>query len=44
MRALKGEVAIEEVIARRADTGEDVYFRAASAPIFKKGGLWARWR
>ena len=39
VRALKGETAIEEVIARRADTGEDVYFRAASAPIYEEGRI-----
>jgi PAS domain S-box-containing protein len=32
-RALRGEVVVEEVIARRADTGEDVFLRTSAAPI-----------
>ncbi len=32
-RALRGEAVIEEVIVRRADTGEDVFVRTSAAPI-----------
>ena len=32
-RALRGEVVVEEIIARRADTGEDVFIRTSAAPI-----------
>jgi PAS domain S-box-containing protein len=32
-RALRGEAVVEEVIARRADTGEDVVIRTSAAPI-----------
>jgi PAS domain S-box-containing protein len=32
-RALQGEVVAEEVLARRADTGADVYIRSSAAPI-----------
>ena len=35
----RGDVAIEEVRATRADTGEEVYIRAASAPIFQDGRI-----
>jgi PAS domain S-box-containing protein len=36
-RALRGEVAVEDVVARNAETGEDVHIRGASAPIFLNG-------
>jgi signal transduction histidine kinase len=32
-RALRGEAVVEEVIARRADTLEDVFIRTSAAPI-----------
>jgi len=32
-RALRGEAVVEEVIARRADTDEDVFIRTSAAPI-----------
>jgi PAS domain S-box-containing protein len=32
-RALRGEAVVEEVIARRADTHEDVFIRTSAAPI-----------
>ncbi|HSU82337.1 MAG TPA: ATP-binding protein, partial [Thermoanaerobaculia bacterium] len=36
-RALRGEVAVDDVIARNAETGEDVHIRGASAPVFFNG-------
>jgi signal transduction histidine kinase len=36
-RALRGEVAVEDVIATHAETGEDVYIRGASAPVVLDG-------
>lgn len=38
-RALQGELAIDDVVARKLDTGEDVYIRAASAPIMLHGRI-----
>ena len=38
-RALRGEVAIDEVVARKVDTGEEVYLRAASAPVVMNGKI-----
>jgi PAS domain S-box-containing protein len=32
-RALRGEAVVEELIARRIDTGEDVFIRTSAAPI-----------
>jgi PAS domain S-box-containing protein len=32
-RALRGEAVVQEVIARRADTGEDIFIRTSAAPI-----------
>ena len=32
-RALRGEAVVEEIIARRADTNEDVFIRTSAAPI-----------
>ena len=32
-RALRGEVAVDEVIARRLDTGEDLFLRSSAAPV-----------
>jgi PAS domain S-box-containing protein len=32
-RALRGEAVVEEVIARRPDTGQDVFIRTSAAPI-----------
>ncbi len=32
-RALRGEAVVDVVIARRADTGEDVFIRTSAAPI-----------
>src|SRR5947208_147766 len=37
--AMDGDVGIEEVLATRADTGEEVYVRAASAPIVQNGQI-----
>ncbi len=39
VRALRGETAIGEVVARKLDTGEDVYLRIASAPIWQNGRI-----
>jgi len=36
-RALRGEVAVDDVVARNAATGEDVHIRGAAAPIFLNG-------
>ena len=36
-RALRGEAAVEDVIARNAETGEDVHIRGASAPVLFNG-------
>jgi signal transduction histidine kinase/ActR/RegA family two-component response regulator len=36
-RALRGEVAVDDVVARNAETGEDVHIRGASAPVFFNG-------
>jgi signal transduction histidine kinase len=36
-RALRGEVAVDDVIARNAETGEDIHIRGASAPVFFNG-------
>ncbi len=36
-RALCGEIAVDDVIARNAETGEDVHIRGAAAPIFLNG-------
>src|SRR5581483_2479775 len=35
----QGELAIDDVVARKLDTGEDVYIRAASAPIMLHGRI-----
>jgi PAS domain S-box-containing protein len=39
VRALHGELAIEDVVVRKADTGEDLYLRAASAPVVQNGRI-----
>ncbi len=39
VRALRGETVIEEVVARRINTGEDIYLRVASAPILQDGRI-----
>ena len=36
-KALRGEVAVEDVIARNAETGEDLHIRGASAPVLLNG-------
>ncbi|HSK75285.1 MAG TPA: ATP-binding protein, partial [Thermoanaerobaculia bacterium] len=36
-RALRGEVAVEDVIARNAETGRDVHIRGASSPVVLNG-------
>ncbi len=36
-QAMRGEPAVDEVIARNAETGEDVYIRGASSPILLDG-------
>ncbi len=38
-RALKGETVIEEVMATHAQTGEDIYIRAADAPVIVNGQI-----
>lgn len=38
-RALQGETVIEEVVATNAQTGKDVYIRAADAPIIVNGEI-----
>lgn len=38
-RALRGETSIDEVVAKKLDTGEDIYLRAASAPIWQNGRI-----
>jgi len=37
VRALRGEVAVDDVMARNAETGEDVHIRGASAPVVLNG-------
>src|SRR5215210_1790433 len=36
-RALRGEVAVDDVVATNAETGEDVHIRGASAPVVLNG-------
>jgi PAS domain S-box-containing protein len=36
-RALRGEVAVEDVLARNAQTGEEIHIRGASAPVLFNG-------
>jgi signal transduction histidine kinase/CheY-like chemotaxis protein len=36
-KALRGEVAVEEVVATHAETGEKVHIRGASAPVILNG-------
>jgi PAS domain S-box-containing protein len=38
-RALKGETVIEEVIGTNISTGEDIYIRAADAPVIVNGEI-----
>lgn len=38
-RALRGEVAVSEVVATRADTGEDVRIRDTAAPVIRDGKI-----
>ena len=38
-RALRGETVIEQVVARRTDNGQDVFIRAAAAPIRLNGQI-----
>jgi PAS domain S-box-containing protein len=38
-RALRGETVIEEVLATNAQTGKDVYIRAADAPVTLNGKI-----
>ena len=39
MRASRGEAITEELLLRRADTGEDIFVRASAAPIRRDGRI-----